>query len=239
MKQIVRLFLAGLLVYLMVTVAAFVYLEWWQAIAASMLTFVVLVQGAKFLIRYAIRRVTGGFDLSQGIEGFAVNMIRTKSQVLRGASADIHSVRPIAEPPEMTDDEVEPDEDMIDSERVQIPMNWYEVDVSIYPPTNPNGPMTHWNVDDLILIPFDVDVSEDMESLQSSEQFGMVNLMTVENGEARDLDDGQVTGPLRFRFDIAIPRGIREVKFRYFFESFGRIRLPDPRLPAGRTSSES
>ena len=57
MIAIVRVLLLGLFVFLVVTIAAFVYLEWWQALLVSFLTFVMLIYGARYLIRYALARL--------------------------------------------------------------------------------------------------------------------------------------------------------------------------------------
>jgi hypothetical protein len=222
--QVFRLLVAALLVFVVVTVAAFRYLEWWQALIASVLTFVLLTYGAKILIRYAIGRITGGLDLTKGIEGFATSMFRTKSRVLKNATVDVHTVRPVSSPEDAdySEDDGEP----------QPERNWYAFDVTVFPDSKSHSPMQFWDADDLLLVPADAEVTEAMESLGSSEEYGLHDLRLVRDGDVSPPDENKFHGPQRLRFVAGISKPIREVKFRYYFEAFGRIRLPDALSPA-------
>jgi hypothetical protein len=222
--QIFRLLIAALLVFVVVTVAAFRYLEWWQALIASALTFVVLTYGAKLLIRYAIGRITGGLDLTKGIEGFATSMFRTKSRVLKNATVDVHAVRPVSSPEDVDYSE--------DAGGPQPERNWYAFDVTIFPDGKSHSPMQFWDVDDLLLIPADAEVTEGMESLGSSEEYGLHDLRLVRDGDVSTPEENKFHGPQRLKFSAGISKAVREVKFRYYFEAFGRVRLPDSLSPA-------
>jgi hypothetical protein len=224
--QIVRLLIAALLVFVIVTVAAFRYLEWWQALLASGFTFLLLTYGAKVLIRYSIRRLTGGLDFSKGFEGIAASMFRTKSRVLKNATVDVHAVRPVS-PPE------DPSPDASCEEGESPPdLNWYAFDVTIFPDRRSHSPMSHWDLDDLLLVPADAEVTEEMESLGTCEEFGLHDLRLVADGDVTTPDQSKFHGPQRLRFSAGISKPVREVKFRYYFEAFGRTRLPDAISPA-------
>jgi hypothetical protein len=220
---LVRLLLLGLFVFLVVTVAAFVYLQWWQAILVSFLTFLLLVYSAKYLIRYAVSRLSL----------MAADMFRIKSQVLRGATVEVHSVRPIDVPAGAIADfkETQCEGEDEDGEVEEFPdparLRWYEVEATIFPGTGAPGPMTHWDIDDLRLVPADtpdIQSPEDLEAVVDEVDFYRVRL--IDNGEEIDPDGPKVPGPQRLRFTAGFPPVSRDWKFRYYFEQFGRIRLP-------------
>ena len=56
-RRIALLLLAGLFAYVTATVAAFVYLRWWQAILASAVTLGLIVLSAQLLIKTVFRRL--------------------------------------------------------------------------------------------------------------------------------------------------------------------------------------
>ncbi len=221
---LVRLLLLGLFVFLVVTVAAFVYLQWWQAILVSFLTFLLLVYSAKYLIRYAVSR----------LGAMAADLFRIKSQVLRGATVEIHSVRPIDVPAGAIADfkenagEDEDDEDgEVEEHADPVKLRWYEIEATIFPGTRAPGPMTHWDIDDLRLVPADTPDIESPEDLEAVvDEVGFYRVRLIDNGEEIDPDGPKVPGPQRLRFTAGFPPVSRDWKFRYYFEQFGRIRLP-------------
>lgn len=234
MTQIVRLLLLGLFVFLVATVAAFVYLEWWQAILASAVTFLLLVYGAKLLIKTALGR----------IGEFATGMFRVKSQVLRNATADVHSVKVIDPPRELVEAagkdpatyDPEAEDAGYDPAEAQAELRrnrWYVIDATVVPDPAAAGPMTHWDLDDLQLVPSDVEVSEkEWAGLGEAEEFGPTEVELYDEGEFGPPPDGKVRGPQRVRLTVAIPKTVGEVKFRYYFEAFGLVKLPEPPLLA-------
>lgn len=209
--RIAYILLGALFTFVVATIAAFTYLEWWQAILVSMLTFMVVVRVTKWIItKFVIGRIS---DFAQGI-------FQTKSQVLKGASVDVHLVAP-SEPPsdlELYDDDDEPIE-------MDPQLRWYNIELTIFPESDSEGPMTHWDVDDLVLVPITNDVNED----GGPDETNMVELygtQLIEDGRAIDFDDSKLNGPQRLRFRIAVPPMVDVLKFRYYMEEFGRIELP-------------
>ena len=213
---VLRLLLFGLFVFLVVTVAAFVYLEWWQAIGVSFATFLLLVYAAKLVIRAAIGR------LGESV----ASLFTVKSQVLRGATTDVHFVRPIVPPADALAlfDGDEPDFD-------PTSLTWYEIEVTIFPDPAVTGPMTHWDIDDLRLVPAD---TPDIKGLGDNGpvvyEVELASLLVIENGEAVEPEGSKFHGPHRLRFTAAFPKDTRDWKFRYYFEQFGHVRLPAARL---------
>jgi hypothetical protein len=214
MMAFLRLLLLAALGYLVVTVAAFVFLDWWQAVLVSFATFVLLAYAGKLLVRRALAR----------LGRFAVGLVGIKGQVLRGAAVDVHAVRRIAPPADLLP--------VLDADRDRpppdpVPRDWYEVEVTLFPAPDAPGPMTHWEPGDLILVPADTpDVVSPADIGRPVDEVGLDRVWLVEDGRAVEPDAGKYHGPQRLRFTAGFPAGIREWKFRYYFEQFGRVRLP-------------
>ena len=224
MKALLRLLLLGLFVFLVVTVAAFVYLEWWQAILVSFLTFVLFVYSVKYLIRYAVSR----------LGRMAADLFQIKSQVLRGARVEVHSVRPIEVPPGAIAEFTELDRDEEEREELLHPekLRWYEIEATIFPGPGTPGPMTHWDIDDLVLVPAGTAEIRSTEALEAVvDEVHFHRLILIENGEEVEPEQSKLPGPRRLRFVAGFPPVSRDWKFRYYFEQFGRVSLGPSGIP--------
>ena len=228
--RVLQLLLAALFVFIVATVAAFVYLPWWQAFLASGLTFLLLIAGGKVLISSAIAN----------LGEFAKEMLNIKGKVLHGATIQVHKVEPIEPPaeafqqlPEEFDDDEERQEYEQQQERLRS-ANWYRIETTIFPSPDAQGPMTHWDIDDLRLVPstakppsFDMNEDDD----ESDEDFELYDMQIIVNGQSHTPDDSKFLGPQRLRFVVGVPGSVSELTFRYYFEQFGLIRLPSKMLP--------
>lgn len=231
------MFLIALFVFLVITVAAFVYLTWWQAILVSLATFMAMLYGIKWFAISALKRMAR----------MAGELIEVKSRVLRNATIDVHSIHPIPPPPSELDaaaitdgDDDRTPEDVAEDTQWILDQNWYEIELTLFPDANASGPMQYWDLYDLCLVPQDakaVDpfswramISDEPET-QESEVF-LSEIEVVANGKARDPGEGKFAGPQRLRFIAGFPKHLSEVKFRYYREQFGLIRLPKPLPPA-------
>jgi hypothetical protein len=215
MIWIVRLILAGLFVFVIITVAAFVYLKWWQAILASAATFVLMIWGTSFLIR----TVVGGFL------GAAKQMFEVKSKVLRNAKVEVHAVDLTDAPADWSDHEFDEDNDPDDP---PPDLNWYRIDATIIPDPASAGGMTHWDLSDLTLVEASAFVPSGITEMTADEGDGFIPSETVLviDGAEVEPDGPKLLGTQRLRMVVGLPESWREAKFRYYFESFGRIRLP-------------
>ena len=214
-RRIVIILLGALFTFLVATIAAFTYLEWWQAFLVSFATFVVVVRITKWIVtRFVVGRLTG----------LAKGLFDTKSRVLHNAEVDVHLVAPSSPP----DDLEVYDED---EEPMKLPPNlrWFSVEVTIFPDANQVGPMSHWDVDDLVLVPFSSNVGEygSDEDPDNDDDIRLYGVELVENGRGVELDDAKLSGPQRLKFRIAVPPMVDVLKFRYYFETFGRVELPN------------
>jgi hypothetical protein len=228
--RIFYLLLAAMFVYVTVTVAAFVYLDWWQAILVSAGTFAALVLAGRFLVKMTFgRMVDRAGDLARGL-------METKSRVLRGASVDVHTIRPAAVPAgviewaETVREEGNAEERAEARAAVEDPA-WYRFEVTIFPdPNQPTG-MTHWDVDDLRLVPVDAKPIDQTEDEEEGPEFELHDVRVIEHGQEVQPGDGKLHGPRRLRFVAGLPKDVRQVKFQYYFEQFGPFAVAPTGLP--------
>jgi hypothetical protein len=234
---IIRFLLVALLVFIAVTVAAFVYLEWWQALIVIIALIFTFVFAAKFIIRSFFSNI--GKAMMAGFE--------LKAKVLRGATAEVHSVEAIPVPPPAVidqadggsideidddDDDDDEDEDDEDDEEETRDLNYYRIDVTIRPGPQ-EGPMEHWDVSDLVVIdakakPMSFNLNDDDDSAPAGEGFHFRDVQVLQDGRLKPDEEGKYNGNQRINVVVGVPDGLRELKFRYYTEDFGRITLPPP-----------
>lgn len=228
-RRILGFLLFGFFTFVVVTVAAFVYLEWWQALLVSGLTFLFEIAVARAMFLTAV----GKFG------NLAKVLFETKSSVLRGATVQVHSVHPVEVPASVAEQltalppaENEDEDTLADAERVRALIQdakWYEVEVTIFPANGGQSPMNHWDIDDLRLVPLDakkLDWKDDAEANQDENELSLHDLQVVENGVATDPEGSKFAGPQRLRFRVGVPKTLREAKFQYYFEQFGKVTFP-------------
>ncbi len=223
--RIAYLILAALFTFIVVTVAAFVYLEWWQALLASATTFLLLVIWTKFYITRSLGN----------LKNLAKGLFDGKSSVLRNSTADIHTVKPTEIPTSVREwaakvndrgnEEDFDDDDRADAEALLYDCQWVEIEATIFPDASQAKEMQLWDVDDLRLVPFDAPKSS-FGNQDDDAEFELHDLVVMRDGEAVQSDDSKFQGPQRVRFKVGVPRDVRELKFKYYFEQFGHIKLP-------------
>lgn len=223
--RIAYLILAALFTFIVATVAAFVYLEWWQALLVSATTFVLLVIGARFLV---YRTIGNMMNLAKGL-------FDGKSGVLRNSTADIHTVKPTEIPASVQEwaakvsdrgNETDfDDDDRADAQALIHDSHWVEIEATIFPDASQAKGIQLWDVDDLRLVPFDTPESS-FGNRDDESEFELHDLVVMREGEAVQSDDSKLQGPQRLRFKVGVPRDVRELKFKYYFEQFGHIKLP-------------
>ena len=218
---IIRLFLAAVALFVLIAVLAFVYLKWWQALLVCAAVLVAFYIAVRVAIRMFIR----------GIGSAVSGVLERRGEVLRGAAVQVHSIEPAATPAS------------------QQQIEDFRIDLTIrpMPPATPGpgasrnvttlSPAELWSPAELVLVPYDEPVAaEDAANVPP-----MVKMMRQFTAgyrleEVTEPDDptgspeiGQVTeGPRakRFSFLVGVPAEVRELKFKYYGESFGHIVLP-------------
>ena len=245
--NVIRFVLVALLVFIVGTVVAFVYLEWWQALLVVLAMIVVMAVGLKFVIKSFIGNMGKAM----------VAMFEAKSRVLRGATAEVHSVEAAPVPPPRAVDQDDEDEDADDDdddegegeeEEDETPreLAYYRIDVTIKPAADTDTPMSHWDVGDLCVVDFNakplkLDMSGDGEKNEADdpgEGFHFHDVQVMRDGTLHPDEDSKYAGEQRLNVLVGVPPELRELKFRYYTEQFGRIVLPPPyREPALSTSA--
>ena len=238
---IVRFLLVALLLFIAVTVAAFVYLEWWQALIVIVALIFAIVFGAKLVIKSFIGNI--GKAMMAGFE--------MKAKVMRGATAEVHSVEAAPVPPPRVIDQAQDDDDEDDEDDEDYDADedhedddddddgepnrnraYYRIDVTIRPGPE-EGPMTHWDVSDLVVVdskarPLSFTPGEDDDGSGVGEGFHFHDVQILQDGKLRPEEEGKYQGEQRLSILVGVKPAVRELKFRYYTEDFGRVVLPPP-----------
>jgi hypothetical protein len=230
--QIIRFLVISLLVFVIITVAAFVYLEWWQAMLVMALVTGGIMLGLKLILR------SFGNMLGQAM----IKAFEVKAAVMAGAKADVHSVtaapapppKPVDEEDDREDDEADYDDSDDDDDEPETPrvLAWYRIDVTITPGPS-EGSMRHWDVGDLVVVdhaakPLSFNLIDDDDADDPGEGFHFEEVQILEDGELRTDDEGKYEGAKRLNVLVGVPPELHELKFRYYTEQFGRVVLPAP-----------
>ena len=207
MGQIVLLLLIMLVVAMIIAIK---YLPWW----GSVLLFAGLILAARYGGGWLIKRL------------FMIPF-KMKGAVLKGAEIQIHSVVPAQAPAkrESTPSDADAqddndDEDVSDEEDDKTPRRYYSLDVTITPAPS-QGKFQFWEPTELLLVHPSAanDIDTDDNSCVIS------NVEVEEDGEFRS-DGEKYPGPRRLRLLLGVKEGVRELRFRYYFEAFGNVTLP-------------
>ncbi len=217
-----RIFLVILLslgAFVGVTVAAFVHLEWWQAILAIAAVLAILFLGGKFLLKTAI--AAWGEQLTKMSAG--------QSLVLRNATIQVHKVQRADPPRELTDeDEFDDDDPDFQAERNEElhGKTWYKIEMTVFPNPDIEESVNPWMPESLVFVPFDREPPKNLLTDAMNEDVLAPDRMK-RLGEAAD-EGEESTGPQRALFLVGVPNEVRDLAVRYITEQFGRIRLPGP-----------
>ena len=183
------------------------YLPWW----GSVLMFAGLILVAKFAVKYFLKNLL-------------VMPFKIKGAVLRGATAQVHSIIAVAPPP--------PGEGASDanaSGETGVACTYYQLDVTITP-QDATGKFTHWEPGDLTLVRPESGLGVDDETNDGS--CTVHSLEVEEEGRFKPYEGMKYPGPRRLRMTLGVQEGVTALKFRYYFEAFGEIRLPAPMAKA-------
>lgn len=191
MKVISALFL----LLIVASVLAVVYLPWW----GSAVVIVLFIVGAKFF---------GG----RMVEALFKMPFKAKGAVLRGATAEIHSITPIVRPA------AGDAEDKNDTNR-----RFYLLEVTITPAAHESGSFQLWEPGELQLVGQDARPDD-----AGDDDLCTIRQMEIDSEGKFMPDEGMKYGDSRrLRLTIDVDAGVRRLQFRYYFELFGTVSLPD------------
>ena len=187
--------LAVLALILVGVVQAIRVLPWW----ALILGFAVLVIVGKYVVGRMVRKLF-------------LMPFRAKGVVLKDASAEVHRISPI------------PSHEA-DASAFSEPRDHYLVEVTITPQAA-DGPFAMWEPGELRLVkPESVLRPESNESDDEDNTCEVTKVQIENEGQWTDDEGMKYGGPQRLRLSLAVLPGTRALKFRYYFEEFGTLRL--------------
>jgi hypothetical protein len=230
-----RLIFVIILVLLFV---AFRYLPWW-VLLGIVVVFVLLWR----------------FVLGSLLGALLILPLKNMGKMLRGATADVHSVRPterpatVSSPPEVgklettnhegsehhegseVQDAAE-DADEAAADEYDGPRNWFEVDVTITPLPSSKGGIPYWDMNALRLTKPGSSMKDDDDSCcVQSVHLVREGAVLLNPGQTDPTDEeenhGKLTGPHRLKMVIGVKPEVRELVFGYFFETFGKLVVPE------------
>ena len=210
----------GLMVLVVLAVIVIKLLAWWQA--------ALVIFGGMLLLGLLVKLV--GPKL---IEKAFTAPFKAKGKVLHGATIEVHSAEPCERPERARfddgdDDDDDDDEEDAEERRRDVQRSYYRLEVTITP-AEPTGNFAHWEVGELVLVPFDAKPmagagGEDDDDIDDLARIDVVEIEA--DGEYREDDGDKLPGAQRLRLTVGAMPGQKRLKFRYYFEDFGEVVLP-------------
>lgn len=191
----------GILLILLIvaTIVAIKFLPWWAILGGILLLFV----GGKLFIG----RIIGGLFKMP---------FKAKGAVLKGATAEVHSVAPTAKPMPSSDEGEPEEEDDAD----KGPHDFYLVEATITPAGN-DGAFKLWEPCSLMLVAPDTKPDGD-----DDQPYQMLRVEILDEGTFKPDEGMKYGGPQRLKFIAGMPKGTKRLQFRYYFEQFGEVNFP-------------
>jgi hypothetical protein len=149
--------------------------------------------------------VVGKMLVGRFLRALLIMPFKAKGAVLRGATARVNAVAPIPR----------------DGESDGL---HYDLDVTVTPAGNA-GPFSHWEPGELRLVRFDCKL--DVEHEDEDESCKIESVEVQQDGQFQADEGMKFPGEQRMKLRIAVTPGTNALKFRYYFEEFGEIRLDD------------
>jgi hypothetical protein len=161
------------------------------------LGFLALILVGKFVIKLLLKKLL-------------LMPFRAKGAVLKGASARIHAITPAASP-------------VIEGSS-GVPLEHYLVEVTITPGAT-EGPFGLWEPGELRLVRPESVLHPESDETDGDGACTVTKIQIEDEGRWSDDEGMKYGGPQRLRMNLAAQPGTRELKFRYYFEEFGKIKL--------------
>jgi hypothetical protein len=188
-------------------------LPWWGTVAAV----VGLIVLGRFVVgRLAVWAITIPF--------------KWKGAVLKGATAEVHSVTASGPPPPTPGDT--PHGEAVLADEANSRREQFQLDVTVNPSPAPGGKFTNWSPSELVLVKPESELlihgrDDDDDSCE------VKRVEVHQEGQFQEDDGASYHGSQRVRLWLGVRPGVSRLKFRYYFEEFGEVALP----PAGATGT--
>jgi hypothetical protein len=189
---------------------------------------VALIAAVKFLPWWAIVLVVVGLVLAgkllggKLIELVILRAFKAKGAVLRKANALVHLVVR-ASPLEKSAEDEENDEESKEWQR------WphYLVDATITPQPKGSGGFQMWEPGELWLVPAGTKPLNPSGDDEEPSDVEIVRLEIEEDGGFKQDEGMKYGGARRLRALVAVKPGTPRLMFRYYFEDFGEVLVPE------------
>ena len=193
----IRLVLIGALVVFVLFIASFFFLPWYVPLTAAAVGMLGLIISGKFLLK-----------------SIFLLPFKAKGKVLAGASAKVNQVSKTDPPPR-----TEKEDDEESTPEPEIHREYYSVDLTISPKA-PTGSFSLWEPGEIMLVRPE---TKNMDNDDACEVEGV----EIFQDKVFVKDDGmKLPGPQRLRLLCAVTPGVKSLKVKYYFETFGVVRLP-------------
>jgi hypothetical protein len=215
------------------------YLPWWGVIMVILGEIFVFANLVPKLLKYGVKRI-------------AMRLFLSKSRVLKSAKVQVHEVRLTIAPVRRR--QIEPDD--ANQSRTEVtaadgtvvttpvpsadastaaaadepesPNNRYVLIDFTLTPVSGTSKMQFYDPSELLLVPYNakITLAEDPTADGLSASAHDLTLVDESGAEIKDFD--KLTGPSHLRITFQCPDSLNgRVKFRYYFEAFGDLALPD------------
>ena len=180
---------------------------WW--VALTMATVVYLV---------------GRLIIKNALKNLFLAPFKAKGAVLRGAEAQVHSIVRVEAPVKDLVSVLDDAEETAHPRPDRSTWKYYQIDVTINP-QSPNGAFSHWEPGELRLLPIHAQVNPDNEDDEEISELSKLEIF--EEGVFKPDDGYKLPGSRRLRLLTAVHPAHQQVKFAYYFETFGNLTLPN------------
>lgn len=202
----------------------------WQGLVAFPFIVLGMLWAAKFIIGRLIRKVVMGLF---GMKGGA----------LRDAKVEIHSVTPVAPPPQDDTVEAGPGSDSesdaadgavavtespaTDDGEPEPPREYFRVELSVTPRQQANQKFTHWEPSEFILASRKIKSLGDLAEDEGDSDHGHVQRVRIWDGTQFGPDEsGKYVGPQRLEIIFAVTPGTQRAYLHYYGVPLGEIQFP-------------
>ncbi|MBI4752576.1 MAG: hypothetical protein HY774_29140 [Acidobacteria bacterium] len=168
--------------------------------------------------------LAGRLMIKNALKNLFLAPFKAKGAVLRGAQAQVHSIMKVDAPVKeagLVSDEAE---EISETRPDRSTWKYYEIDVTISPQSQ-NGAFSHWEPGELRLLPIHAEVSPDNDDDEEISELSKLEIF--EEGIFKPDEGYKFPGSQRLRLLTAVHPAHQQVKFAYYFETFGNLTLPN------------
>jgi len=153
--------------------------------------------------------VVARFVVPRMVRNLFLIPFRAKGAVLKGASARAHTVSQAT----------------VAAAEESEPRRHYLVDVTITP-SNTDGPFGMWEPGELRLVRPESVLHPESDEPEVDDSSCEVTKLGIEDEGKWGKDEGmKYAGAQRLRLNVAVHSAVKELKFRYYFEEFGNVKV--------------